>query len=319
MSFGVQTALITMCALYVLGLAVHPSSLLQKTSKRLRSPKPKEQRPLAESTFVQSTQSFLIAQGFLGMVLQVAVLHSQPWRTDPLNGIAFLFVSNTAFLPPVFTLLLLHSQHSKSWLAYILTVVSWLLATVNFLILFSRFSSRSHIAEIAESALAGMNQIAACGGESAFGLCTSVAGQNPLLVAGKFYIYDGSEAFPNFKSMPFIWACSALMLIAVTVSQLCGSQRQSNTDVKGHLHAHAGFLSTHPARIYRWPTHWTVLLLAFLAFIFGTIYYQAGIIYQLDLMDVLEWHGWSFGQIAAVTLWVPVVVEFVYNALASRL
>ena len=256
-----------------------------------------------------------MAQCFLGIALQIAVLHSHPWATDPLNGIGFLFVTITGFLPPVFTLLLLHSRHHKSWFTYTLTLLSWILATANFFSLFVQFSSRVDVDDVSESALKSLKRMEACSGGSAFALCSLVTGRNPLRYAGRFFTYDGSDAFPNFKTVPFIWICSLLMLVAVTISQLHRPRQVlSATPPK---HKMGGFMSDDANRLYRWPSHWVGLLVAFLVFIFGTIYYQAGILHQLDLMDVLEWNGWSFGQVAAVTIWVPVVVEYAYNPAAS--
>lgn len=280
--------------------------------------RPHEARYGSEASFVLSTRSFLIAQCFLGIALQIAVLHSQPWNIDPVNGIGFVFVSLTGLLPPVFTLLLLHSQHAKSWLAYILVLMSWILASANFFILYSRFSTPARIQEISESALADMNHISACAGSSAFALCSTVTGRNPLSYAGGLYTYGGPDAFPSFKSIPFIWVCSTLMLVAATISQVWGIRKAAAIETKSSIQSRGGFFSQHSSGVYRWASHWTALLLAFLMFIFCTVYYQAGILYRLDSMDVLEWNGWTFGQVAAVTIWVPVVVEYLYNPFAER-
>lgn len=311
-----QTALITICAIYVLALAILPSAGLAGYSRVLRKPN-SEVAALQESDFVRSTRSFLVAQCFLGIALQIAVLHSRPWATDPLNGIGFLFVAITGFLPPVFTLLLLHSRHHKSWFTYAMTLLSWILATANFFSLFVQFSSLSYIDDVSESALRDRNEITACSGGSAFALCSLVTGRNPLRYAGRFFTYDGSNAFPNFKTIPFIWVCSTLMLVAVTISQLHSPRPASNGMPSSHKKG--GFASDPPNRIYRWSSHWAGLVVAFLTFVFGTIYYQAGMLRQLHLMNVIDWNGWSFGQIAAVTIWIPIVVEYAYSPLASRL
>lgn len=60
---------------------------------------------------------------------------------------------------------------------------------------------------------------------------------------------------------------------------------------------------------------------AFALFLIFTGYYQVGMLIELDNMDVLEItkKGWSFGQIAAVTVWVPVVVEYACEGAREKL
>jgi hypothetical protein len=276
-----------------------------------------------EHSFISSTTTFLVAQCFLGIALQIAVLYSKPWSTDPLTGLGLLFAVIIGFLPPVFTLLLLHTQHAKSWFTWLLTFLTWGLSTANLFLLTSQlFTSPEDIAAVSNSALEHANDITTCGGTSALALCSLVVGRNPLEWVASLYSDARADTYPNLRSIYVIWVYSTVTFVALTTSQLRRPDHRVSTSTQyTSLHKQSiavpngGFFSDHPNNLYRWATHWTVFLAAFFMFLFGTLYYQAGMLYQLSRMDVLDWDGWSFGQIAAVTVWVPVVVEYVHNLL----
>lgn len=258
-----------------------------------------------------------MAQCFLGVALQIAVLYSKPWTTDPLTGLGLLFAVIIGFLPPIFTLLLLHTQHAKSWFTWTLTFITWSLSTANlFLLTHQLFTSRSEIAENSTNALENANNITTCGGTSALALCSSVVGRNPLQWVARLYTDSRAGHPPDLKSIYVPWVYSTAIFVVLTVSQW---RSRTTTPAAGkyaklqHNGPRSPFFSDHPNVPYRWASNVGVFGAAFFLFLVFTVFYQGGMLIELHRMDVLDWDGWSFGQIAAVTVWVPVVVGYAHD------
>lgn len=275
-----------------------------------------------EPSFIRSTSAFLVAQCFLGIALQIAILYSKPLATDPLTGLGLLFAVIVGFLPPVFTLLLLHTQHAKSWFTWTLTFLTWSLSTANlFMLTHQLFTSESEIVETSISALQHANNITTCGDTSALALCSQVVGRNPLQWVARLYTDSHAGKAPDLRSIYVPWVYSTATLAVLTVSQW---HSRTTTPAGGkyaklqHNGAPSPFFSDHPNLLYRWTSSVFGFSAAFLLFLVFTVFYQGGMLIQLHVMDVLDWDGWSFGQIAAVTVWVPVVVQYAYDWVHDR-
>ena len=173
------------------------------------------------------------------------------------------------------------------------------------------------IEDISVAALRNANHIANCGNESAFALCSSVTACNPQRWVATLYADSRFDTWPNLNTLPLVREYCFVVLGFVTVSQLW-RRRWSTSSAVIPKSPSAGFLSDHPNPYYRACSHWTALVAALCGFVFGAVYYQGGLLYQLARMDLFEWRGCIFGQIAAVTVWVPFIVEDSCGALRDR-
>ncbi|KAF9893645.1 hypothetical protein FE257_010957 [Aspergillus nanangensis] len=241
-------------------------------------------------------REFLSAQCYFGIFLQIAALCSKPDGIDPLNGYALLSVAMTGFLPTIFTLVLLQYHRIHSWYHTGLTFVSWLLASIVFFKLQSRLSGLDSNAEIEDAGLRRLYDLPSCGGSTALVLCKETVGSSPLGFLSLYYNYNG---ILNIRSMPVVWAWSTACLVAVVVAQLIRYRAPSKT--------RSGIWRL-PGMLLHAVSHWTVLLLV--SIVFGLcLGYQALMVEKYAQMDVIDWDNWAFGQIIAVTVWIPPVVE----------
>ena len=228
----------------------------------------------------------------------------QPATVDPLNGYALLSVSISGFLPVVFTLMLLHSHGVRSWFTTILVFISWLLSTIVFFIIFKNLSNSESNQAVFDEGLDQLFSTPSCGGQSAMSLCQQLRGTNPLAYLTGFF---NQSSIPNIKTVPLLWGWTTLILLTLVARQAFGLGPQPSDDEKDHHDASKPKPTYHPS------------LLAKTSFVLATIIFSLCLGYQFvmintyRLMDVIDFDGWSFGQIVAVLFWVPPALEVMHS------
>ncbi|KAL4892513.1 hypothetical protein BDV59DRAFT_202636 [Aspergillus ambiguus] len=249
-------------------------------------------------------KDFLSAQCYFGIFLQIAALCSDPDSVDPLNGYALLSVAMTGFLPTTFTLVLLQYQKLQSWYHTGLVCLCWLLATIVFFKLQSNLANLRSTAEIEAAGLRRLYELPSCGGSTALVLCKETIGSSPLRYLSIYYNYSGVL---NVHSMPIIWAWSTACLISTLVAQLIRRFRTKSNPVKKRTG-----IKMIPGMLLRAVSHWITMLVV--TVIFGLcLGYQGQMVREYTSMDVIDWDGWTFGQIVAVTVWIPPILEHLHR------
>lgn len=240
-----------------------------------------------------------------------------PKQIDPLNGYALVAVSLMGCIAPVFTLLLLHSHGIKSWSSTALCFASWLLNTIVFYMLFGNLSNSLNTIERIDHVLRNMFQTEYCGDSSAMVLCQEWTGSNPMKYLNDFY---NQNMVTNIHNVPVIWAYSTLVLLVLVVMQVLGrpggltsgcasiqevAPTKQRTLVKGS--------SMHSPQSWRFFLLLTAVTLFCLA-----LSCQYIMVSTYHAMDVIDMHEWSFGQVVAVLIWVPTLLEVVESYNGSR-
>ncbi len=255
---------------------------------------------LSENT-KRGLEGFLAAQCYFTIALEIAAICLSPRNIDPLNGYALLSVSITGFLCPVFTLMLLHSRGCRTLYGGFLTILSYILATFVFWTLYANLSRHLGSTTGSDEALRELYKIPTCGGSSAIALCPQSIGNDPLEYLAGFYNQGG---IPNLHTMPLLWGWSTFILILLGINQLrhfIGEQK-SPTQMK------PASKWTLAIRVFGHPI---TLLLA--GTLFGlSLGYQAEMLRKYSRSDVIDWDGWSFGQVVAVVVFAQPVADYLH-------
>jgi len=241
----------------------------------------------------EAVVSFLLAECFFGASIVVAALRQQPLTIDPLNGYALLSVAITGFLPPIFTLMLLHSQDNRQWFSTIMVIITWLLSTVLFWLLYANLSfmngSNARLAEARNS----LFKVPTCGGYSAMSMCQENVGNDPLRYMMEFYNWN---KFPGIQTVWLTWVLTTLVFIGLLVIRMIDFWRSSSrASSSGQTKAERAF----------WITSAILLLFSFI--------YQLLMYLRYRRMDVIDKHNWTFGQVVALMIWAPVLLDLFFR------
>lgn len=226
----------------------------------------------------------------------------------PLNGYALLSVAMTGFLPIVFTHMLLQYCRIQFWFFDFLSFISWFLSTVVFFLLQRHLIEFNSSSEIEDASLRQLYQVPSCGGSSALVLCTQTIGTSPLAYLSGYY--NASGIF-DIDSIPIIWVWNMICLVLIFAAQVIRKPHFSSSMKKKR--------GTNILRLlYLTASHSVTLLIV--PVIFGLcLGYQAQMILNYTKMDVIDRHGWSFGQVVAVVVWFPPVIQYFHDVLRGTL
>lgn len=233
-----------------------------------------------------------------------------PAKVDALNGYALVAASIMGFLPPVFTLMLLHSHGVKSIFSTAMVVVTWLVNTVIFFILVRNLSAVKGDSDLLGVGLQSLFKTTSCGGSSAMALCHQLTGAEPLAYLDQFF---NKSPVPNIKNVPVLWVYATVVLLFLVIRQLIGLftketaappqavQRPGPAGVKPKIRWVSIILQSPALRF-------GLLLLATVLFCFA-LGYEFRVVREYQKMDVIDKKGWSFGQVVAVLFWIPPVLD----------
>ncbi|KAK5096254.1 hypothetical protein LTR70_003107 [Exophiala xenobiotica] len=304
-SYIMQAILVIICAAGVLA-----SSALQLVKH------PKGQVSMPES-WKDGLGTFLAAQCYFGVSSVVASFSMGPLSINPLDGYALLSVAITAFMPPVFTLMLLHHKGKKSWFSTALVLVSWLTASILFFMLLSNLWSVSNNPKRLAEARNSLFQVDSCGGYSAMSLCQENMHNDPLKYLTLFY---NKQSLPNIQTVILLWLWTTIVLAILQFRQFSAGGKTQSAGQGPHPTTRARSWKARLAAIFNnlnnATTHLIVVLIA--SIIFGLAFgYQARMVIQYFEMDVVDKYGWSFGQWVAVLFWIPPLIDFVRRLLSK--
>lgn len=240
-----------------------------------------------------------------------------PETVDPLNGYALVAVSLMGCIAPVFTLLLLHSHNIKSWTSTALCLTSWLLNTIVFYMLFGNLSNSLNTIEQVDQVLRNMFQTEYCGDSSAMVLCQEWTGSNPMEYLNDFY---NQKMVTNIHNVLILWAYATLVLLVLVVIHILGRRQRP---LPGYIPS-KNVSPTKQRALFRRiplpsPQGWRFILLLISITLFSlALSCQYVMVSTYHSMDVIDTHEWSFGQVVAVLIWVPTLLEVVESYNGSR-
>ena len=274
---------------------------------------------------MESLNSFLQAQCYFSIPIAVSTLISDPFHLDTINGFGFLPVAINGFLPQTFTLLQLHRHKRFSWYISSLTFLSWLLSTINFWAIIKYLSIERIGTRDAE--FRSLSKIESCGNLNALTLCIQAQGVSPI--GWLFYTKLKSTAFGasllfgattiGTLIVPTIWVFCTANLLLLLGHQCLGSTGLKIFHSRGYAppplstqRSRKGVLLTNIRHLFINPWTATVGFYVASGMYFLCTIYQGLLYYNYLALDLVDRSGWSFGQIIAITVWIPVISDYLH-------
>ncbi|KIN03342.1 hypothetical protein OIDMADRAFT_39710 [Oidiodendron maius Zn] len=255
---------------------------------RRGEPEKSSKRGKRYKSWIYLLLEFHKTQCFFSATLMIASLNYGIYIDDMLVAFLLIPLATNSVLPVVFAYLLLLYYRQSSTGITLLTISVYALSTLVYWSLYWRFSPLGGSIgafDIYQNFRYKLSALPACGGYSGLSVCPNIYTSQGLFNAG-----DASRRIKFLT--PLIWSYSTFILFALLAYQLYRwrSKRQ-NTD----------------------PPVW------YWAFWFTTIVFLAAIAMQLNVLSIsielnmIDPGGWTFGQIVAVTVWIPPLLEYIYR------
>ena len=294
-SYVIQSLLIVLCwvALAVSGY------LLWRHRRRSQKPRPSESRNI----LLKSIPGFHAAQCYFSIPLAVAAFYTNPFTMDPLNAFGLLPVSINGFLPQIFTLMVMHYHDLGSWYPLILTNTSYVLNTIIFWAVITYLNGiKGQGTALHAAAYKSLGGIESCGGMTGIGICLPFQEDSPPAFLIQRY---GRAAWIGIRLAPWIWAWCTICLLLLTFSTGNQLRNRSHNALKT---SYVAYVNGWIHRTLGGTPAYGVMSVVFLA----GIVYQAVMFYSFVSLGLVDLHTWSFGQIVAITVWVPPVVDYLH-------
>ena len=301
-SYVIQSFIVILCWL---ALAVG-SFLAWRNRRRLRKPQISKFR----ESLLKSIPAFHAAQCYFSIPLAVAAFVSNPFTMDPLNAFGLLPVSINGFLPQIFTLMIMNNHDVQSWYPLLLTSVSYVLNTIIFWAVVTYLNGiKGHGTALKAPAYKSLGGIQSCGGMTGIGICLPFQDDSPPAFLIQRY---GMAAWIGIKLAPWIWAWCTICLLVLTFCQFRSSwSGQGQAEHRPHMVLDI----PHIASVLEWRLQVLRSSPAYLiisAIFLGGLIYQAVLFYSFIGLGLVDLNTWTFGQIVAVAVWVPPVVDYLH-------
>ena len=270
----------------------------------------------------------------------MATLLIDPFHLDPLNGYGLLPVAFNGFLAQSFTLLQLHRYKRFSWYLSTLTFLSWMLSTIILWAISKYLIARPIGGQDFE--FRSLAHINSCGGSSALSLCAHRQGKSPLYYLFYQVVSDtrygrhllfGTSRIGNLI-VPTMWVFCTLCLALLFGHQCFGSpglgffaSRDHQQPAEGHTQLqqqkkqqdqqdrhprHQSGLRNKLRFLFVHPRTGTIGFYMASCIFFLSMAYQGLLFYNYIGLNLIDLSGWSFGQILAIVVWIPVILDYIY-------
>ncbi|KAK4153027.1 hypothetical protein C8A00DRAFT_44031 [Chaetomidium leptoderma] len=237
------------------------------------------------------------AQCYFGGTLMIAVIVSNMFDVDLVITFLITPLATNSILPLIFSYFLLVYFRASSAAITLLTAVVYLLSSVVYWILYNHLPLPPGMTrgDMYKRYRLNISSISACGQYSGLAVCSDEFSQ-------------GIAARTSLRVLtPLIWTWSTLVFLGLLVHQAY----HARTIIRIHR-SKGSSDSIHPNAAGRLPLPWQRA-----AFWFTTLVFLAGVGMQISVLstairlDMVDANGWSFGQVIAVTVWIPPLLEYV--------
>lgn len=264
------------------------------------------------------------AQCYFGGTLMIAVLASDLFSTDFVTTFLVTPLATNSILPLIFSYLLLVYFRASTPATAILTTVVYVLASLVYWVLYIRLRLPDGMTRdgMYKRYRLGVSSLEACGEFSGLAVCPEGD-----LDQDEFAEGIGARLLLRVVT-PIIWTWATavlgwLLIWPVVTARLTrrggGSQRKkgememsSESGKQGDGDSSRTTVDTGTTR----PWHRVVFWLTTVVFVIG-VGMQGSVLATAIRLDMVDIHGWSFGQIVAVTVWVPPLLEYVCGEMSG--
>jgi hypothetical protein len=257
-----------------------------------------------QNSWINLLLEFHKAQCYFIGTLMIAAFTYGIYETNMLVTYMLIPLSTNGVLPIAFAYLLLVYYNTSSVGITLLTVTVYILSSVVYWSLYAHLipiGSKTTQYAVYQQFMYKLSSIPACGGYSALAVCPDnmTLGMGPVRRAGeKLRVLT-----------PLIWTFSTIVLVGLLGYQLhqwhCKRRNSDGYNLCSHLQKENHESIPSPVwRIVFWVT-----AVAFLA----GIGMQVSLLTIATSLKMTDRWNWTFGQIVAVTIWVPPLLEYLYE------
>lgn len=276
-----------------------------------RKDKPRRSRVLThEEALVSGLIDFHKAQCFFSGTVQIASITYGIFKTNILNNFLLLPLATNGLIPIVLAyIMVIRYGRSSTYLAA-LTVVTWLLSSFVFWVLYNQLIGITFSEEGVKNPqlyyqfMLQSSANPSCGGYSGLTLCPDRLVWTPQGIL--------PEADRIKEAPPYIWGWSTMSLFATLVIHYRPRLKRKETqdETTRQRHPYDGQRKNRLLSGLRQKAVIDGLFWIFIAIPIAILGLQISLLFgELSMMDH---ENWSFGQIMAVTIWAPPIVEYLY-------
>lgn len=309
----------------IVGIGVFSSYILQSTIsilawlfasvldivERLGSPRAKKVAADQREKLITGLVEFHKTQCFFSITLQIASLASGiVFGSNTLNTVMLLPVSTNGILPITFTFFLLLRYGQRSRYLSLLTAVSWILATIVFWPLRYHISAHDDIDReynMYKQFMTGLSASRACGSGSVQSVCTTLKPSLPI-----------KSALDTLGPSPVLWSWSSAYLVYLFLRHYWPKDWYPTQRIAFNSSTHYRKLSdatgmvTRPA--FKDLVYWSVSLLFLTCFAYQFYLFSTNL-----ALDIINLEDWGFGQVVAITIWIPPLLEYVHHQISESI
>jgi hypothetical protein len=246
------------------------------------------------------------AQCYFGGTLMIAITVRNFYYIDFVTTFMFTPLATNSILPIMFTYLLLVYYRASSPAVTILTTVVYAMASNVYWRLYENLNLERGMteADFYKRYRLNISAVAQCGQYSGLSAC-------PIVDEDSGEFSKGIAAWTSLRVLtPMIWIWSTLVLLALLL-----------WPVWVRIRARRMRLEKGPGPS---PMRRALLPWRRAAFWLATVLFLAGVGMQIFVLttaiqlDMVDAKGWSFGQVVAVTVWIPPLLEYVCGEIILR-
>ncbi|PVI01664.1 hypothetical protein DM02DRAFT_613484 [Periconia macrospinosa] len=290
-----------------------------RTTPKEPNPSPGDEQESHQKFFDTLLTQFHKTQCYFSATLQIASLTYNIFDTNMLMTFMLTPLATNGVLPVVFTYLMLLHRGRASLDVTILTCACWLLSSIVYWTLYrgiipinNQITNEKERYRAYQQFMYKLSAIDECGGFSGLAVCpvNNVLGRKDITAASR-----------KLRVLtPIIWGFSTACLVGMLAWKWAAARRKPGKDVNRHSEG----AKTVEEASHQQERYYNISLLG--KHTLGTIVYVvlslcflAGAGMQLSLLSIgtslnmMDRTDWGFGQVVAVTVWVPPLIGYVYE------
>lgn len=265
------------------------------------------QTQVPRESWLRFLLEFHKAQCYFAGTLMIAIFVSGIIKIDVAMIYLLLPLTMNGVVPVVFAYIMLVYNRACSSAITFLTVAVYILSTVAFWILYINLRSLVTTNDLTYNVFAqymyGISSIDTCGGLSALAACPD----NLLLGREKAI---GAIKLLRFIP-PLVWSISTAILLGVLTAEAwtqVGKYRLHAETLSDQTTSNAAYITSKTIHVAFWLTTFASI---------GCVALQMSLLSITLSLDMFDAKDWGFGQVVAVTIWVPPVFDYLYLLLSK--
>lgn len=261
--------------------------------------------------FIDLLNEFHKAQCFFSITLMIASFTQDIYDTNMLITFMLVPLATNGIIPVVLAYLFLVHYKKIHLGTTIYTLSTYVLASIVYWSLYAHVISTGPTSNrIAyQQFVYKLSEIPACGGYSALAVCPH---QKPV------GINEVARASKKIRALtPTIWTLSTIVLLALLGYQAYGYWHQDRNTAVNTDNSHSEKENPSPGQENQSPRIWRMAFLLMTAVMLACLGMQLSTLSISKSLNMMDAFDWSFGQIVAVTIWIPPILEYVYKEICE--